>query len=115
MPPCSGLSGAAGSLRTPRDPAEIRDGRVITCSGCDVTESYRKGAEEALKAAEFFGCRYALLKERSPSCGCGQIHDGTFGGRLVPGNGITAERFLKKGIEVVGESSISLLKEKLRK
>ena len=104
-----------GGLKTPREPAEIHDGRVFTCSGDDVTAGYDKGAEEALKAAKFFECRYALLKERSPSCGCGQVYDGAFAGRLTPGNGITAELLLKNGIEVMGESSISRLKEKLRK
>ena len=74
--------------------------------GEDVTWYYRRGAEEALKLARLYGCRCAILKERSPSCGCGQIYDGTFTRTLIPGDGITAELFREQGIRVYGESSL---------
>ena len=56
-----------GGLATPRTPAERQDGRVVTQDGEDVTGAYLRGAEEAVRLAKLFGCRYALLKERSPS------------------------------------------------
>ena len=94
-----------GGLPTPRMSAEIKDGRVKTENGIDVTEEYKKGAEEALKLARLFGCKKAILKENSPSCGCGKIYNGEFTRTLKDGNGITAELFIKNGIDVFGENS----------
>ncbi|MBT9776574.1 DUF523 domain-containing protein [Clostridium sp. MCC353] len=95
-----------GGLATPRDPAERRGDRVLTQNGADVTDNYKRGAEETLKLAELYQCRCAVLKERSPSCGCGRIYDGTFSRCLTDGNGMTAELLLEHGIEVKGESQI---------
>ncbi len=50
-----------------------------------------------------------MLKERSPSCGKGIIHDGTFSGGLTEGDGITAALFAANGITVIGESGIGEL------
>ncbi|MEI3062907.1 MAG: DUF523 domain-containing protein [Oscillospiraceae bacterium] len=36
-----------------------------------------------MSLAERNGCKMALLKEKSPSCGSGVIYDGTFTGRLI--------------------------------
>ena len=94
-----------GGLPTPRMSAEIKDGRVKTENGIDVTEEYKKGADEALKLARLFGCKKAILKENSPSCGCGKIYNGEFTRTLKDGNGITAELFIKNGIDVFGENS----------
>ena len=94
-----------GGLPTPRPPAELRGGKVITASGSDVTEEYCRGAHEALKLAELFGCRCAILKSRSPSCGFGQVYDGTFSGKLVPGSGITASLLHKSGLTVLNEEN----------
>lgn len=82
-----------GGLPTPRMPAEIKDGRVKTENGIDVTEEYKKGADEAIKLAKLFGCKKAILKENSPSCGCGKIYNGEFTRTLKDGNGITAGTF----------------------
>ncbi|HQO66283.1 MAG TPA: DUF523 domain-containing protein, partial [Spirochaetales bacterium] len=35
-----------GGLSTPREPSELRDGRVFAKGGRDVTREYRRGAEE---------------------------------------------------------------------
>ena len=67
-----------GGLPTPRPPAERQsDGQVVTREGGDVTAEYRAGAGGPW-AARAHGCTLAVLKERSPSCGRGQIYDGTF-------------------------------------
>ena len=95
-----------GGLKTPRNPSEIR---VISSDGSDVTAEYRRGAEEALKLALFFGCKKAILKERSPSCGFGKIYDGSFSGRLIDGNGVAAALLAANGIEIYGESGIESL------
>jgi len=98
-----------GGLPTPRVPAERADDKIITRDGRDVTEEYTRGAEEVLQMAKLFGCKKALLKEKSPSCGSGIIHNGRFDGGLVPGFGKTAELLLQNGIEVFGETQIENL------
>ena len=73
-----------GGLATPRLAAERQGSRVMTEAGLDVTEQYRRGAGEALRLCRLYGCNAALLKERSPSCGHGVIHNGRFDGGLLP-------------------------------
>lgn len=92
-----------GGLATPREPSEIRDGKVYTCSGKDVTDEYTRGAEETLNMAQLYACRSAVMKLRSPSCGSGHIYDGTFSKKIIPGDGIAAALLKKNGIRVVGE------------
>ena len=91
-----------GGLPTPRVPSERRDGRVVSREGTDVTDAFRRGAKEALRIARETGCRRALLKTNSPSCGSGTIYDGSFSGRLVEGDGVAAERLKHEKIEVFG-------------
>ena len=98
-----------GGLPTPRVPSERRGERVITGDGRDVTAEYRRGAEAALALCLKNGCKAAVLKERSPSCGCGQIYDGTFSRRLIAGDGVTAEALKECGITVYGESDVEKL------
>ena len=98
-----------GGLPTPRGPDEILNGRVVESDGRDNTEAFERGAREALRAARLFGCDFALLKERSPSCGSGQIYDGTFTHTLTEGDGLTAQMLKKKGVEVYGESQLEEL------
>lgn len=98
-----------GGLPTPRPPAERRGERVVTQCGTDVTVQYRRGAQEALTLCRMFHCDAALLKERSPSCGLGEIYDGSFSRHLVPGNGVTAALLRENGISVFGESQIEEL------
>mgnify|MGYP002733727621 CR=1 FL=1 len=95
-----------GGLPTPREPAELQNGRVATSSGRDVTDAYRRGAQETLTLAMRMGCRVAILKERSPSCGKGTVHDGRFQGGLVPGNGVTAALLMENGLTVYGETDV---------
>lgn len=98
-----------GGLSTPRPPAERRGGLVVTRDGTDVTEQYRRGAEEALRLCRGLGCEAAVLKERSPSCGCGEIYDGTFSGTFAAGDGVTAELLSAVGVPVYGESRMEEL------
>lgn len=105
----------AGGLSTPRPPSERCGGRVVNRLGEDVTAAFAKGAEEALASARRHGCRLAVLKEKSPSCGCGKIYDGSFTGTLTNGNGVTAELLLRQGICVLGESQISTLNKQEEK
>ncbi|MBR5230425.1 MAG: DUF523 domain-containing protein [Firmicutes bacterium] len=100
---------SAGKLPTPRPPAEIRGNRVIDKNGTDVTEAFIKGAQVSLKTcmqlANFAGeeLEGAILKANSPSCGCGQVYDGTFSGTLVEGDGVFAAMLKKHGIDIITE------------
>ena len=55
------------------------------------------------------GAEAAVLKERSPSCGSGEIYDGTFTGTLTPGDGVTAALLSAHGIRVYGEDDVAEL------
>ena len=99
----------AGGLPCPRDPSERLGSKVLSCTGEDVSRQFMKGACLAVELAERKGCRWALLKERSPSCGSGYIYDGSFSGRLVEGDGLTAQLLKEKGLIAFGESEAELL------
>ena len=90
-----------GGLTTPRDPAEIVDGVVTNCKGVNVDRQFRDGAEEALRIAEENGIDLAVLQSRSPSCGVNQIYDGSFNGRLIPGQGVFAKLLSENGFRVM--------------
>ena len=73
---------------------------MVTAAGADVTAQYRKGAEIALQLARLTGCRVAVLKANSPSCGHNTIYDGTFSGKKISGSGVAAELLEQNGIAV---------------
>jgi uncharacterized protein YbbK (DUF523 family) len=95
-----------GGLPTPREPAEQRQNKVITISGKDVTKYFKKGAREVLKIAKILGIKKAVLKQRSPSCGSGQIYNGTFSGEIIKGDGITTALLKKHKIKVISEEDL---------
>lgn len=96
-----------GGLDIPRSPAERQpDGRVLTQSGQDVTAAYQAGAERVLEIAKKNNCQVAVLKARSPSCGCGEIYDGTFTHTLNSGWGVTAQLLKEEGLEIMDEEHL---------
>lgn len=98
-----------GGLPIPRVPSEIRDGRVYSKTGEDLTEAFLSGAEQTLYIAKEANAPCAVLKENSPSCGFGKIYDGTFSGNKIDGNGITAQLLYDNEIQVFGESCVKKL------
>ncbi|QEK12482.1 DUF523 domain-containing protein [Crassaminicella thermophila] len=104
-----------GGLPTSRIPCEIVDGngedvlmnkaKVMDKNGEDKTLHFIKGAQETLKIAKLYGVETAILKARSPSCGCGIIYDGSFLGNKKEGNGVTAALLKKEGIRVFDEEN----------
>ena len=97
----------AGGLPTPRPAAELQpDGRVMTASGADVTDQYRRGAAHAVELARVTGASRAVLKARSPSCGCHEVYDGTFSRTPRAGEGVTAAALRAAGIEVGSEEDV---------
>ena len=88
---------------------------MFASDGGDVTDAFRRGAEEVVRLARLTGAQAAILKERSPSCGSGAVYDGTFSGTLTEGWGITAALLRQQGLRVVGESRLEeLLRQDVR-
>lgn len=98
-----------GGLGTPRLPSEILNDKVINNKNEDVTKEFMTGALKALEMAKANGCKKAVLKAKSPSCGKGVIYDGTFTHTKKSGNGIACQLLLDNGIEVYTEEEINLL------
>ncbi len=98
-----------GGLATPRKPAEITQGtgfdvlrrksKVLDSSGSDITVQFLQGAKAVLRIARLNGVEKAYLKEKSPSCGKGDI---VRRGKVKPGPGVTAALLMREGIEVIG-------------
>lgn len=95
----------AAWLDIPREPAEITSSdpssfQIKDKSGKDLTSDFILGAKWSLKSVELEAgslmepIEGAILKENSPSCGFGKIHNGKFDGGYVEGNGIFVELLL---------------------
>ncbi len=95
-----------GGLKAPRLPCEIRNGRVFDKGGSEHTEAFRRGAELVLGREKLLGAATAILQERSPSCGSSVVYDGSFSGRLVPGQGVTTAILRENGVVVHSENDI---------
>ena len=98
-----------GGLPIPRNPSEIKGDRVVMDNGKDVTRNYELGARKALMLCLYLKINIAVLKERSPSCGTHQIHDGSFSNTLIDGMGVTAKLLKENGIKVYSEDEIDQL------
>jgi len=97
----------AGGLATPRPAAEKGpDGRVRTADGADVTDLYERGAAHTVALAKATKAVGAVLKARSPSCGCHEIYDGTHTRVLVPGVGVTAAALREAEVPVCSEEDL---------
>lgn len=97
-----------GGLPTPRLPAEIQEGRVIRKDGESVDAAYHRGAAEAARTGELLHCELAILKARSPSCGSGTVYDGSFSGKLIAGDGVTAALLKANGMRVITEEELEM-------
>ncbi|MCK4510391.1 DUF523 domain-containing protein [bacterium] len=99
-----------GGLPTPRTPADLSGGdggavldgaaSVVDRNGIDVTEAFRRGAEESLSVARMTGATLAILKERSPSCGLRRVW---IDGELADGRGVTAALLERHGVRIESE------------
>ncbi|MFC1510408.1 DUF523 domain-containing protein [Candidatus Omnitrophota bacterium] len=95
-----------GGLSSPRVAAEQKQDQVFSQSGEDLTANFLRGAQEVLKIAQLYDVKEAVLKQRSPSCGCGQIYDGSFKGRVIEGDGVTTALLKSAGITVITEEDL---------
>ena len=95
-----------GGLSTPRIPSEISDNKIINKDGIDVTKYFVDGANKTLDIAKTLNIKKAILKQKSPSCGCGKIYDGTFTNNIINGDGITTRLLKENSIEVITEEEL---------
>lgn len=95
-----------GGLPIPRPPAEIKDDRVITEAGRDVTSYFEEGAEACLEKAQAGAAIAAILKSRSPSCGVGQVYSGDFDRKLVDGDGLFTRALKREGIACISNENV---------
>ncbi|GMQ56066.1 DUF523 domain-containing protein [Vallitalea sediminicola] len=85
--------------------------KVMSTDGKDFTEEYKKGAVKTLEICRTRDISEAILQSRSPSCGYGLIYDGTFSGKRIKGEGLTAELLTKNNIRIFTESDIDKFQE----
>ena len=92
-----------GGLPIPRPPAEILGTRIVRESGEDVTDKFVAGSQKCVELAMKRGIKLAILKSRSPACGCGSIYDGSFSGTLTKGDGNFTSNLKSVGIACVSD------------
>jgi uncharacterized protein YbbK (DUF523 family) len=102
-----------GGLTVPRLPSEIQCGdggqvlsgsaRVRDRNGRDLTAEFIAGARMTLALAELHHPMLVVAKAKSPSCGAGQIYDGSFTGKLQHGDGVTIAMLRQAGYTVCSE------------
>lgn len=105
-----------GGLDVPREPCEIKgmsgseviDGAtwISDTKGKDMTGYFIIGAKKTLELAREHNVEFAVLKERSPSCGSKTIYSGKFDGTISSGEGVTTALLRRQGIKVVSENDI---------
>jgi len=103
-----------GGLEVPRSDCQRRGDKVFNRLGEDVTEEFIKGSREAVRIAKENDIAFAIMKERSPTCGSSIIYDGTFSGNRIPGEGVAVEMLRKQGFLVFNEDSLSEANEVLK-
>ena len=96
---------------TPRPPVEISGGDgddvlalrapIITENGTDVTHLFLNGLNNILKIVQWTRPSLIVTQQRSPSCSCNGIYDGTFSHTLISGNGVIASFLKNNGYQLV--------------
>ena len=107
----------AGELGIPRPPAELTEfakdvvegrGKIINKNGDNVTQQFLDGSKKEISKLKSSNAQIAILKSRSPSCGYGQVYEGTFTGNLCKGNGIFSQICEDEGVKVISSDHIDL-------
>ena len=101
-------------LPIPRVPSEIRGDKVFSKDGWDITEEFLSGAEKTYQIAKRKRVDFAILKERSPSCGSSYIYDGSFSGKVIEGQGLTAKKLSKENIIIFSEENLEEIEKYLQ-
>lgn len=102
-----------GGLSIPRKPAEINNEDVIDIEKKSVKKEFYEGAKKVIELIKDKDVKFAILKDKSPSCGVNFIYDGTFSNTLIDGEGITTKFLRRNRIEVFSEKELDKFLEKL--
>lgn len=102
-----------GGLPTPRpssyfvggDGTDVMDGKAVLINreGIDVTNHFMHGAENVCNLAMLLNIEWAILKEKSPSCG---THHVWLKDRLISGLGVTAAMLKRMGVSLLSEDEV---------
>lgn len=90
----------------PRTPMEIVDGVLTNRDGKVLDDAMRRTVRQAVEEFRTMGIGCAVLKSRSPTCGVKEIYDGSFSGKLIPGQGIFAKALQDAGIRIIDSEDI---------
>ena len=101
-------------LPIPRVPSEIKETKVFSKDGRDITEEFLSGAEKIFKIAKENQIDFAILKERSPSCGSSYIYDGSFSGKVIQGQGLTVRKLNEENIVIFSEENLEEIEKYLQ-
>ncbi len=114
----------SGGLTTPRPKAEMQgkaedilsgEAKILDINGKNVSRNFIQGANTCLGAGMQAGANFAILKSKSPSCGVGEVYDGSFNGKLKKGNGIFAHLCKISGMKCISSDDISEIKKTIQK
>jgi len=96
-----------GGLPTPRVKSSLSGGdgegvltssaKVVNEAGREVTDNFLRGAKSVLSLAKTCGAKFAILKEKSPSCG---VHKTYIDFELTDGCGVTTAALRIPGVEI---------------
>jgi len=96
---------------TPRPPVEIIGGdgadvlsgkaKVMTKNGENVSKQFLDSLDDILIAVQWIQPSMIVLQQRSPSCSCAGIYDGTFTHKLIPGDGVIAAFLRQHGYQLI--------------
>lgn len=78
-------------------------GQLLRCDGIEMSAPFIRGAENTLAIAQLTGCRIALFKEGSPSCGVCRVYRRQ---QSVSGQGVTTALLRRNGLQVYGEDDL---------
>ena len=92
----------------PRPPVEIQsDGRIHNKLGLDITREFLRELPLLQDLVRRNHIKYAILKERSPSCGVAQIYDGSFSGVRISGKGVATAALEQAGVTCYSEETLT--------
>lgn len=99
-----------GGLPSPRDPIELTGQTPRLRDGTDCSASLEKGIAAAKQLIEHVQPDLFIAQQRSPTCGCGRIYDGSFTGRLIEGDGLLVRSVKSIGLPVIASDDPAGLK-----
>ncbi|MDT8421112.1 MAG: DUF523 domain-containing protein [Desulfuromonadales bacterium] len=79
-------------------------GSMRDACGNEMATIFLRGADLTLQIAQLNNCKLAILKQRSPSCGCGTIYCGQ---QKVAGMGVTAALLSRHNIRILTEDDFA--------